>query len=177
MTSDLIFTERQKFTQWWLWAILLGINGLFLYGIFVQLVKGQSFGDNPMSDTGLILVTLFVLGLSLLFFSFRLDTEIRRDGIYVRFFPIHLAFKKYAWATIKDAHVRKYAAITEYGGWGLRWGLFGKGDALNISGNQGLQLTFHSNKKLLIGTQKPQEINAALARLKNELQEKLDYNS
>jgi hypothetical protein len=62
-------------------------------------------------------------------------------------------------------YVRQYAALTEYGGWGLRFGLWGKGTAYNVSGNKGLQLEFHTNKKLLIGTKKPDELTEALNKM------------
>jgi len=34
MNEESLFTERQRFKQWWLWLILLGTNGLFLFGVF-----------------------------------------------------------------------------------------------------------------------------------------------
>jgi len=56
MSDRILFTECQKFTQWWLWLILLGINGMFLSGAYLQIIEGNQFGDKPMSNEG-ILVT------------------------------------------------------------------------------------------------------------------------
>jgi TATA-box binding protein (TBP) (component of TFIID and TFIIIB) len=39
------------------------------------------------------------------------------------------------------------------------------GKAYNVSGNQGVQLFFTNGKKLLIGTQKPEEITAILKQI------------
>lgn len=165
MDNKILFTERQRFRQWWLWLILLGINGLFLFGIFKQVIGGQKFGDKPMSDVGLLIGTGFAFLLTLLFFNFRLDTLIKNDGIYVRFFPFHLKFKYYPWDILTKSCVRSYSAITEYGGWGLRLGLFGNGTAFNVSGNKGLQLEMKSNAKLLIGTNKADELTAVLNKI------------
>ncbi|MBC8644094.1 hypothetical protein H9W95_08645 [Flavobacterium lindanitolerans] len=63
------------------------------------------------------------------------------------------------------SYVRQYAPIAEYGGWGLRYDFMGKGKALNVSGNKGLQLKFTDNKKLLIGTNKPDELTEILKKL------------
>lgn len=165
MDNEILFTEQQKFKQWWLWLILLGINGLFIFGIFKQVIGGQQFGDKPMSNSGLLVTAgLFIL-LTLLFVNFRLDTNIKKDGIYVRFFPFHLKFKHFAWSILTKSYVRQYSAIGEYGGWGLRLGLFGKGTAYNISGNKGLQLEFKTNKKLLIGTNKADELTETLNKI------------
>lgn len=162
MSNEVLFTERQKFKQWGLWLILLSINGLFLYGIYKQVIGGQSFGNRPMSNSGLLITTGLTILLTVLFINFRLDTMIKKDGIYVRFFPIHLKFKYYSWDTLTKSFVRRYSPIKEYGGWGLRFGLSGKGTAFNVSGDQGLQLEFTNHKKLLIGTNKPLELTEAL---------------
>ena len=163
MDNNTLFSEKQRFTQWWLWLILLGINGQFLYGIFQQLVRGQTFGDNPMSNAGLILVTGLMVVLTLLFLSFRLETLVKQDGIYVRFFPFQRSFKYYPWASLAKYYVREYAPLREYGGWGLRYG--GSGTAYNISGNKGLQLEFTDNRKVLIGTNKAEELTAVLNKI------------
>lgn len=165
MEKETLFTETQKFSQWWLWLILLGINGLFIFGVVKQVFGGQQFGDDPMSDTGLLIVTGFTLLLTITFFYTRLDTVIKRDGIYVRFLPFHFKARYYAWDTLTKSYVRQYSALSEYGGWGLRLGLFGNGRALNVSGDKGLQLEFKDNKKLLIGTRKPEELVAVLSEI------------
>ena len=37
--SDLIlFSETQKFKQWWIWLLLLSINSIFIFGIYVQVI-------------------------------------------------------------------------------------------------------------------------------------------
>ena len=41
----------------------------------------------------------------------------------------------------------------------------GKGEALNVSGNKGLQLQLEDNRRLLIGTNQPDELNAVLIKL------------
>ncbi|MBE9601319.1 hypothetical protein [Pedobacter sp. MC2016-24] len=61
--------------------------------------------------------------------------------------------------------VRKYSPLTEYGGWGIRFGLFGQGNAFNVSGNEGLQLEFNDHTKLLIGTKKPAELTETLNKI------------
>ena len=165
MESKILFSEEQKFKQWWLWVILLGINSIFIFGIYQQIICGKPFGDKPTSNTGLLIVSGGMLLLTILFLNFKLQTIIKEDGIYVRFFPIHQAYRKYTWDKLIKIYVRKYNAITEYGGWGIRLGIFGKGNALNVSGNNGLQLEIFKKTNLLIGTNKPEELEAVLNKL------------
>ena len=67
MNKDILFSEIQKFKQWWLWLIIGLINGLFVIGIIVQIIFGQQFGTSPMTDTELIITTLFSFIITLLF--------------------------------------------------------------------------------------------------------------
>jgi hypothetical protein len=159
----ILFNEQQRFKQWWLWLILLGINATLLFGLYNQLFSAGEFGDKPMDDSTLLIVSALTLAISVFFFCFRLDTRIDEEGIYVRFFPFHLSYRHYSWESISNAAVRQYNPISEYGGWGLRFGLFGK--AYNVSGNYGLQLIFPDRQKLLIGTSKPEKLKKALEKL------------
>ena len=45
------FQEEQKFTQWWLWVILI-LTGIFpIFGMYKQFVLGESFGNKPLPPT------------------------------------------------------------------------------------------------------------------------------
>lgn len=165
MYNNYLFSEKQKFTQWWIWLILLGINGMFLYGIYKQIILKEVFGDNPMNDTGLLLMFLFTLVITLSFIIMRLETNIDKEGIHVRLFPLHVNFKFFKWDEIEKAYIRKYNPVLEFGGWGLRFGF--KGMAYNVSGNKGLQLEFKNGNKLLIGTNRAEELNDVVMEFKN----------
>ncbi len=162
MNNETLFSEKQSFKQWWLWIILLVLNGFLMIGVYNQFVRNIPFGNRPMSDVGLLIVACSLLLVTLLLISIRLETNVKNDGIYVRFFPFQLKFKHYSWEKLTKSFVRKYSPLGEYGGWGLRVGFSGKGTAYNISGNQGLQLEFTDNKKLLIGTSKPELLTETL---------------
>jgi len=160
-----LFYERQYFRQVWLWIILLLVNGFFIYALFKQVFLGQVFGSKPMSNGGLIFVISIVLLVTLLSAILRLETEINDEGVYYRFFPFQIAMKKISWSRISKAFVRQYDPIAEYGGWGLRIGLFGRGQAFNVSGDKGLQLVYDDGKKFLIGTNKPAALQNVLQQL------------
>jgi hypothetical protein len=161
--NEILFNEEQRFGQWWLWLILLAINGFSLSKFFLK-ITGQSF-DHQINGTELLIFMIVNLLLLFLFLNLRLETIIKEDGIYVRFFPFHLSFIHFKWERISESFVREYNPILEYGGWGMRFGFFGKGKAYNVSGNKGIQLVFTNGRKLLIGTKRPEEVNGVLERL------------
>lgn len=65
-----------------------------------------------------------------------------------------------ALADIASAQVRTYSPIMEYGGWGIRWGRGGR--AYNARGNRGVQLVLRSGERVLVGSQRPEELLEAL---------------
>jgi hypothetical protein len=159
MENGVLFSEKQRFKQWWIWTILIGVNTLMLSFVFIQVVKGKIIGDYPATNGQLITAAGISLLITFFILSFRLDTQIKTDGIYVKLSPLQTSFRFFPWNSLQKCYVRKYSPIAEYGGWGWRFGLFGKGVCYNISGNQGLQLEFMNGKKLLIGTQKPKAVS------------------
>lgn len=165
MKNDLFFSETQKFKQWWLWLLLILVALFTGYHLIERLGIGHSSRKLASPDLSVFVSFFVALSVISLILLIKLETEIRRDGVYVKFFPFHRKYVHYSWDEISRSYVRKYNAILEFGGWGVRLGLFGKGRALNVSGNHGLQLEFYDKRKLLIGTQMPDEMTAALLNL------------
>ena len=59
--------------------------------------------------------------------------------------------------------MRRYNALSEFGGWGIRFG--SNGTAFNVSGNMGLQLEFLTRNGLLIVTSKAAELTKVIEEL------------
>ena len=173
MKGKVIFREEQNFRYTWSWWVLLIcalplIGGVF-YAFYVQLYLGEPFGNNPASDTGLLIIGLLtcmlMLGLLWLFQTMKLTMEIDEGGIRYSFFPYIRAFLSLRKADVNEMIVRPYRPITEYGGWGYRFRLR-SGRALTVSGKWGLQLELANGKQLLLGTQKPDDLQVAVNKLK-----------
>lgn len=158
MENKFEFTEKQRFTQWWLWLLF---SAVMIYTIYNFIEDLQYFSTLELAISIIIPILVIILLLII-----RLETKIDEHGISVRFFPFQITFRYYLWRNIKKAYVRKYPPLGEYGGWGIRQGLFGKGKAYNVKGNQGLQIILNDEKKVLIGTQKFEEIGAFLLKIK-----------
>ncbi len=166
-----LFKEEQRFDQLWLkvplYILAIGNVVLFAYGFYHQLIVGEPWGDNPMSDIGLVFATgLVFLIWGAVFFLFektKLITSIYDNEIRIRFPPFFSKEKTIPIQMIKKMEVRKYNPITEFGGWGLRYGFRGK--AYNVKGNIGLQFNFKNGKNLLIGTQKGEQVKWAISKM------------
>jgi hypothetical protein len=166
--TKFLFQEEQRFRQPFLWVII-GVSslltiGIFAYGMYQQLIQGKPWGDRPMPDPVLLLfgsfMILFGIGLFVFFCITKLTTEVRGGGLFIRYFPFHLSFRKIPLEKVKKCEARKYKPIREYGGWGIRFGSHGK--VYNVKGNRGVQFEFLSGRRLLIGSQKPDEFVQAI---------------
>ncbi len=161
--GEVIFCERQRFLQAWVWAlVMLAAVGVWVLGL-MQFVLDRPEEPSPADDV-IAIVAWAAVGVVIpaLFLMMRLETEVRGDGLYVRFFPFHLKPRRFAWGEIRESRARRYGPLREYGGWGIRWGRGGR--AYNVSGDRGLQLVMEDGKRWLIGSQKADELAAAVER-------------
>lgn len=141
------FREVQKFTQWWLWTLLLGLGTLLFYA------EAANLG------------ALILIVISLIFLSLRLITEVNEKRIRFYFFPF--VKRTYTWNEIASARVVDYGFA---GGWGIR--LYTPyGTIYNIKGSKGLAVELKDGKKFCLGTQKPHELQNILSLIpfKNDI--------
>ncbi len=133
--------------------LLLPIGFLPMIGIYKQIIMGEPFGGNPMSNTGLVVFAVFIFSLVGLLILIKLKTTIDTNKIEMNFFPF--VRRTIKWTEIKKAEVVNYGFV---GGWGIRlWTQYGT--VYNIKGNKGLAIELLNGKKYLIGTQKETEMN------------------
>lgn len=175
--NKVLFKEEQKFGQPWIWMIIIPVNMasliFFALGFHEQLIEGKAFGENPLPNTELIItgvITLVsVVGLTLLFYTMKLVTEIRTDGIYFRYPPLFSKFRSIKKEAIERLEVRQYKPIAEYGGWGVKKGSKKFGKAYNVKGKTGLQLYLKDGNKVLFGTQRKSAILDGAKKMLNEV--------
>ena len=134
--KNIIFKEEQRFTQWWLWLILI-----------ITLIMPPLVNPNESSNYYLL---ISILLLALIYLT-KLTTLVTKEGIHYRFFPFHFKEKIIKIEEIKTYEQIKYNPIFDYGGWGIRYGSNGK--AYNVKGNIGVRILLKNGKKILFGTQ------------------------
>lgn len=156
-TSATVFTETQVFLRPWLrnlvGALAIASVALVGYSAYRQLESGL-----PVLGT----LALFIpVGLLALIWSAKLEAQVRPDDLYVRYTPFHRSFHPMGLEKVIEVETRTYSPIKDFGGWGIRCGRGGT-KAYNVSGNRGVFLTFSDGRSLLIGSQVPDELEAAI---------------
>jgi len=141
-----LFEENQKFTQWWLWVILLSF----------PIISVEPFDENDIN----VYHVLIGLALPIIFYLFELRIKIKEDGLYYQFFPFHLRFHEIKMDEMESFKAMNYSPLKEYGGWGIRYGFPGK--AYNVSGNKGVKVFLKNGSNIMFGSQKYKELAKAL---------------
>ncbi|MCL2247070.1 MAG: hypothetical protein FWC10_08185 [Lentimicrobiaceae bacterium] len=193
MNDKILFSEQQKFRHpaiWVMMTALLSVPGIFIWASIQQIGKGQPWGTNPLSDTGLIITTSFVTAIIIvtiiLFWVARLETSVTTNEIRVRFFPFTRSFEHYKWEDISNVSIQKIKYF-KHGGWGyrsktglgLRIGFdgikltnyFSKNIIYSVSGKYALQLELKNGKKVMIGTEREKEIETVVAKIERKNKE------
>ncbi|MFC1477379.1 DUF6141 family protein [candidate division KSB1 bacterium] len=161
LNTTVIMREVQYFRQVWMLLLCLIPSAFVLYMAVQQLVFKHPMGNNPASDTVMvILAVVFGILLPVFILSTHLTTEVRQDGLYIRFFPFHVRTKKISLEDIALCEAVTYRPIRDYGGYGIRYGR--KGKAYNVSGSRGIRIEYAGGKKLLIGSQDPEALLQSL---------------
>ena len=151
------FKETQKMTQWWLWAILLGTMGVVLWEMAEEALSRQLSLAEFLHSPGLwtpILLPIVILGF---FYVASLKTKIDPTGIHIHYFPMwrtHIP-----WEQIESAEIVQYGFV----GYGIRFSI-SYGTVYNAKGNRGLQIVKKNGSKILLGTQRPEELLAAVEK-------------
>ena len=155
--QKVLFEETQK-------NILLIIAPIFVaifFGVMalVQIVSHKPIGNHPVSNTALVII--FIIGVigAVVLSSQKLRVTITTEEIKYSFgifageaiIPIN---------NIKTITIRKYDGLKEFWGWGIRFN--SKEDCYTVSGDTGMEITSLSGKKILIGTQRKNDLELVL---------------
>ncbi|MCC7146595.1 MAG: hypothetical protein IT443_09130 [Phycisphaeraceae bacterium] len=170
-TSPLLFHEEQRFTQWWLRVAVAAVNiaaVIVLYEFWTgRLENGVGNLAPPLNVLlGSLMMTTWLIGpltLFILLFS-KLTTQVRADGLYIRFRPFHWRWRRMELEKVTQVRAVTYSALVDYGGWGLRW-VPGGAWAYNVKGNQGVRLDCPGMRHILIGSQRAEELAAAVHKI------------
>ena len=156
--ARVVYEEEQRFRHPVLWVILLLIPvGVGLASVYA-LVHGMRATAKASAVGGMVLS----FGAPLLMFVMKLETRLSSDVLVLRFVPFWT--KRIRVAEIASCEARDYRPLVEYGGWGIRYG--SAGWAYNVSGSRGVQLRLGNGQKILVGSQRADELAAAINDLR-----------
>jgi hypothetical protein len=149
------FHEVQTLRQWHAWLFMALPPAALLFITIRQVVFHHPWGNKPLSNGGLIFLTVLLLAVYVRLISVRLVTDIRSGELAVglrglwrrRHIPL---------SAVRSVAPVRFDPAAEYGGYGIRRGP--RGVAYIAQGNRGVQLELQDGSKLLIGSQRPDDL-------------------
>ncbi|MGF1925789.1 MAG: hypothetical protein ACQUHE_16560 [Bacteroidia bacterium] len=161
------FEEKQVLKLWWLY-ILLGLETIVMGSILF--LSKHSITLQEAKETYFAPIWALLLPYAIVYVVTKnvFTLKIEHLGVTYRYWPFTKS-KTVSWNQIEHIYLRKYDALAEYGGWGMRYRLWFKfRDKAYIfnDGNVGLQIELNDGKKILFSTSKPDELNLFLINLK-----------
>jgi hypothetical protein len=151
-----LYREDQTF-GWWVYAILLAVAAMNVPWLAAQPIQAQGWGDTgqlalfALKSMLLAGPVLFVIGLG------RLTTVVTPVQVRVWFGLIPTYRRFIPVGSISAVEVVDYQPIRHCGGWGIRHGRGGE-LVLNARGSQGVRLHLVDGSKILIGSQRAEEL-------------------
>lgn len=160
--EKVVYREVQKMRHWWVILLVVALAAVAWYGMVQQIILGRPFGSRPAPDGFMILFwILFGIVFPLALLTAHLTVEVRKDGLYVKYFPFHFTYKIWSLKKIANYYDVIYSPIRRFGGWGIRYNMKGE-KAYNIGGVKGVEIHLKTGRVILIGTEHPQEFVKAL---------------
>jgi hypothetical protein len=161
-----IFREEQFF-DWRVYAVIAAIE-LFAGYWSVWLLRhwgpvATLLARRWSLDFSLGLLIALVLPYILVVWLLQMTTEVTPTEIRVWFGSVPIYRRVVQVTDIVGFRVLQYRPILDYGGWGIRAGRDGE-RVLNARGDRGVLLELCDGSKLLIGSQRPEELAETLQR-------------
>jgi hypothetical protein len=128
-----------------------------------QVILGHTWGKHPMSNGDVIGWTIFLWLVYFRLITVRLVTEVQNGKLTVALQGLWRS-RRVPLTDIHSVEVATIDPVRDYGGYGIRSTRQGK--AYIAAAKTGVRLTLASGEKLVVGTERPEELVTAV-RLPN----------
>jgi len=158
---NIYFKETQKFNLRWKWLLFMVLYALMSWALL------QQFSEEKYDIIGIVSLVFSICMLAffnVLILLMKLEVEINNESVNFRFKPFHIKPRTIEIKDIDKIYIREFKPYLEYGGHGIQR-KFKYGKSFTVSGKNGLQLVLRNGEKILIGTQKPKELNKILEKI------------
>lgn len=154
-----VYREDQNFA-WWVY-VLLALMATTTALVFLALGPGAKPTGGRLGGLTFFLLVGFAMPSVLVLGVLHMTTQVTPLSLCVWFGWIPTYRQSIPIASITSIEVVSYRPLADCGGWGIRRGRDGE-RVLNARGSRGVRLTLTDGSRLLIGSQRPEELARAL---------------
>jgi hypothetical protein len=153
--SEPAFHEVQALRQWHARLFMALPPAALLFITIRQVVFHHPWGSKPLSNGGLIFLSVLLVAVYFRLVTVRLVTDVGDSELCVGLRGLWRR-RRVPLSIVRAVEPVRYDPAREYGGYGIRSGP--RGLAYIAYGNSAVQLELKDGSKLLIGSQHPQEL-------------------
>ena len=124
-----------------------------------QVGLGHPWGEQPMSNAGIVGWTIFLWLIYLRLISVKLVTDVLPNELSVAMRGLWRSYR-ISLAAIQSVSTVTFDPVADWGGYGVRFTARGK--AFIARGNKGVDLALSKGGVVLVGSQRPDELVRAL---------------
>ncbi len=158
--DGILFEETITRKPPFVYPVVVLITGAAWALVILQAGFGLHIGGTPVPTAVLVIVGLiFGVGLPVVALVSRQRTIVTSDMVRTGLSPFW-TFRTPI-SQVREAKQRRYRPMREYTGWGIRY-MPKAGWAINISGNRGVQLVLKSGKRILIASDRTDDLERAI---------------
>ncbi len=140
------FTENQNIQHFWIRLVLLFEIIVFSGIIYRQLIMGKPFGSYPVTNSGLIILSLLLIIPVVILFFIKIEITVSRDDICYKMIPLGLFKYK-----ITRRQLKSFSIETKNKG--------------KNNETTGLKLKLKNEKSLFLPSKKPRQMFAAIQKM------------
>jgi len=150
-----LYREVQPFRQWPTSLVLAMPPAAIIFITCRQWIWHHPWGNPPVSNGGLLFLAVLLVLVYVRLITVRLVTDLRPGELRIRLRGLWRS-RKIRREDVRAAKAVLYDAIRDFGGYGFRSGW--KGKAYIARGIRGVEIELQNGRKVLIGSQRPDEL-------------------
>ena len=144
--KTIYYTETQEVQHFWIRLVLLFEIIVFSGIIYRQLIMGKSFGPYPVTDTGLIILSLLLVIPVVILFFIKIKITVNREEVCYKMTPTGLFKYK-----ITRRQLKSFSIETKNKG--------------KNNETTGLKLKLKNEKSLFLPSKKPKQMFVAIQKM------------
>lgn len=156
----IFFEETQKYTVFIAGALMAAVVFAILSVLNIGFHQPLFYHSKP--DFSLLLSAVGCVIIAILINSQKLIFIIDEDEIHISF-GIFAAKTEIPIRAIKRISVRKYNALKEFSGWGVRYN--STESCFTVWGSYGIEIELINNERMLVGTNQPEKVQLIIDRI------------
>ena len=162
--SKSIYKEVQRYRRWEVISLLLILLAWTSYH-FIELYLYGGYSEKLLIlQYSLIFIVLS--GALIYLWSIRLILQVKKDGLFYQFYPLHYRKQKVKWSIIEELEIIDTPMMAELSGWSIRLGTSER--MFSVSGRTGLSLSLKNGRHLFIGSKEPEKLKAAIEKARSQ---------